>query len=332
MDKLRVGLVGLGFMGAGHLENLKLLEEKGFPVRLTAICDVDGKKLNSANAGYALYRDINEMLKNEDLDMVDICLPTYLHAATSVQAMEAGLHVFCEKPMAMNADECQQMIDASKKTGKRLMIGHCLRYWDAYEYLKEVVEDGRYGACTSAYFFRGGVTPTWSWENWLMQKDKSGGCLLDQHVHDVDVVNWLFGLPVAVSSVGINKIAGGGYDAVSTNYIYTDKVVNAQDDWTINGGGFGFEHTYRVNFEKGAIIFKDNKTTVHPVGGEAFEPKLSGESGYFKELRLFLGLIQETKAFDYIKLLESHLDSIRLAEAEQLSCDRLGEKIGIINL
>jgi predicted dehydrogenase len=219
------------------------------------------------------------------------------------------------------------MIETSKKTGKHLMIGHTLRYWDAYELLKATVEDGRFGACTSAYFFRGGGTPVWSWENWLLTKEKSGGCLLDQHVHDVDVVNWLFGLPEAVASVGKNTIPGSGYDAVFTNYCYPDKIVNAQDDWTINGEGFGFEHNFRVNFEKGAVIFKDGKTTVYPNDEPSFEPEFDGEAAYYKEMRLFLGLLQDASAFDAIALLESHANTIRLAEAEMLSCDKNGERV-----
>jgi predicted dehydrogenase len=224
---------------------------------------------------------------------------------------------------------CQQMIDAAKRIGKKLMIGHTLRYWNTYEYLKSVIDSEIYGKCVSAYFFRGGVTPKWSWENWLLTKEKSGGCLLDQHVHDVDAINWLFGMPKAVSSVGRIVFEGSGYDAVSTNYIYDGIAVNAQDDWTINGGGFGFEMSYRVNFEEGAVIFQKGVTTVHPNNGEAFVPELTEESGYYKELRLFVEYLQDLESFNCIPLLESHRDTIRLAEAENESCDNGGVMVAL---
>ena len=342
MEVLRAGLTGLGFMGAAHLHNYGELSKNGVPVKLVAVCDTDENKLNVTEAAkgninigsakldlsqYNLYTDIKRMIEKENLDIVDLCLPTYLHGPMAIEAMESGVNVFSEKPMAISSAMCQQMIDTSERTGKRLMIGHTLRYWDSYEYLKSCVEDKRYGACVSAYFFRGGGTPVWSWNNWLLQKEKSGGCLLDQHVHDVDLINWLFGLPEAVTSIGKVVNIGNGYDVVSTNYIYGDKVINAQDDWTINGD-FGFDYTYRVNFETGAVVLKDGATTVYPADAPKFAAELHGESGYYKELRLFVeNLTGKSHSLDFIGLLESHRGSIRLAEAEMESCDKNGDKV-----
>lgn len=98
--------------------------------------------------------DMDDMLKNEQLDFVDIALPTYLHAEASIKAMEAGFHVLCEKPMALDSRQCQEMIAASQRTGRTLMIAHCLRFWPEYECLKAAVDDGRYGRVTSACAFQ----------------------------------------------------------------------------------------------------------------------------------------------------------------------------------
>jgi predicted dehydrogenase len=95
--------------------------------------------------------------------------------------------------MALNVEECKAMIDASEKNNKKLMIAQCLRFFPQYEYLKECVETNRFGRVTGAYFFRGGATPKWSYNNWLLKKEISGGALLDQHIHDVDTINWIFG-------------------------------------------------------------------------------------------------------------------------------------------
>jgi len=337
---MRVGLVGLGSMGSAHLTNYLLMKEKNEGVELVAICDVDEKKLSSKDATmgnlnvsksefdlspYKCYTCMEEMISKENLDFVDLCLPTHLHAPMAIKAMELGAHVFCEKPMARSSKACDEMIATAKHTGKKLMIGHTLRYWDSYLFAKDYIDREVFGKCVSGYFYRGGSTPRWSWENWLLTKERSGGCLLDQHVHDVDAIVWMFGLPKAVSSTGANIIPGSGYDIVSTNYIYDDgKVINAQDDWVINGEGYGFDMLFRLNFEKGALIFENGKLMVHPEDGKAYEAELDGSNAYYNEIILFTKLIKGDNPFDYITLLESHRDAILLAEAEEKSADNGG--------
>lgn len=338
MDRvLRVGLVGVGFMGRGHLDNYIRLEKEGFPVKLVAICDVDEEKLYGSKevkgnldvgngkydmSKYNIYTNVDEMLEKEDLDYIDTPLPTYLHAQVAIKALNKGLHVLCEKPMALNTIDCQKMIDAAKANNKLLMLGHCLRFWPAYEYLNETVKTQRYGEVISGYFFRGGCTPIWSYENWLLKEDKSGGALFDQHVHDVDTINWIFGKPKAVSTIGKKVISGSGYDAVSTNYIYEDrKVINTQDDWTINGD-FGFEMSYRVNFEKGCIVYK-GKVTDYPVDGKKFEPELVNEDGYYREIKYFINCVLNNEPVT-LNLPESNMETIRIAEAEKESADNFG--------
>lgn len=331
---LKIGLIGLGFMGRGHLSNYVKLEAEGFPVKLTSVCDVDPEKFTLARingnlevgdapsdmAQYALYTDMEEMLNQEDLDCVDIALPTYLHAKAAIMALNKGVHVLCEKPMALTGADCAAMIDASERSGKKLMTAQCLRFWPEYEYLKDTVATSRYGKVLGAYFYRGGGTPKWSYENWLLTKERSGGCLLDQHVHDVDMINWLFGKPEKVSTIGRNVIEGSGYDVVSTQYSYADgKVVNAQDDWMLNGD-YGFEMLYRISFEKGNLIYQGGKLKVNPHDGEGFEPELPKEDGYYREMKYFFNAVMEDTPIE-IAAPDSTRDTILIAEAEQRSAD-----------
>lgn len=339
---LRVGLVGLGFMGRGHVACYKRLEEEGAPVKLVAVCDVEpsrleGRDIVTGNIGvgncvdlsaYARYSDMNEMLRKEELDCVDIALPTYLHAGAAIAAMESGCHVLSEKPMARSLEQCEAMIAAARATGMKLMTAHCLRFWPAYEYLKECVDSGRYGQVVSAYFFRGGETPKWSWQNWLLDGTLSGGCLLDQHVHDVDMVNWLFGMPQAVTTNAVNVIEGSGFDAVSSRYIYADgKIVCAEDDWTI-GGKFGFDMAYRVNFRHGNIHFSRGKVMVYPEDGGGFEPALSSDDGYYREICYFIDCMLNDKPTDRCPE-QSTRDTILLALAEQLSAEKGGAVVNV---
>lgn len=336
----KVAIVGLGFMGRAHLANYVRLESEGAGVRLVSVCDIDEAKLKGQGSGgninvgsgdydlskYSLYTDLENMLDNEKIDYLDITLPTYLHAETSIKALNRGLAVLCEKPMALTTTQCREMIDAARANGRPLMVAQCLRFWPEYQYLKQCVDDGRYGRVVSGYFFRGGETPTWSYQNWLLDKNKSGGCLLDQHVHDVDTINWLFGLPERVSTIARNVIPGSGIDALSTNYMYSDgKVINAQDDWTLNGD-FGFEMTYRVNFERANLVFRAGTLTVNPNDGKAFVPELPQDDGYYRELRYFIDCLRNGHLVDVANP-ESTMDTIRLAEAELQSATNGGELV-----
>ncbi len=333
---LRIGLIGLGFMGNTHLENYMRLEQEGQPVQVVALCDMDPAKLQGpATAGnietvggaidfsrFNRYASVEEMLASEQLDAVDITLPTFLHEQISVQCLNHGLHVLCEKPMALTPEACDNMIAAADRNGKQLMVGQCLRFWPAYVRLKEAIDGGEFGAPTSAYFFRGGSTPTWG--PWLLQKDKSGGALMDMHVHDADMVYWLFGMPQAVSAVGRNVVPGSGYDLVSAHYRYAGgPVVSAQADWTLQGD-FGFDMTYRVNFERGNIVFKDGVVKVNPNEGQGFEAELSADMGYYYQLKHFV----ESLAAGHPIATSTGRDTrgtIALVNAEMNSADRGGE-------
>ncbi len=335
---IKVGLVGVGAMGSGHLTNYLRLMREGVDVKLVAICDVrpeqlerkDNTDLNISikqetfEAEYNKYTDFYEMMDKEEMDYIDFAVPTYLHAKMAIEAMEHGFNVLSEKPMALNVAECEKMIETSMRTGKLLMVAQCLRFWPAYEQLKKLVDSGEWGRVVSGMFFRGGSTPIWSFEDWLRKKEKSGGALLDQHIHDVDTINWLFGTPESVSCSAINVIPGSGYDAVSTNYYFADgKVINAQDDWTINGDDFGFEMIFRVNFEKGAAILTREGFKLMPVGGKAYTPDMPEDDGYYREMLYFLDCLKTGKKPENC-MLTSTMETIHIAHAELESADNHG--------
>jgi predicted dehydrogenase len=339
---IKVGLIGIGFMGRGHLDNYIRLEKEGFPVKLVAICDIDKDKFENkfvpgniavGNGAYDfskyhLYTDIDEMLEKEDLDYVDTPIPTYLHAEIAVKALNKGLSVLCEKPMSLCSEKCMKMIEASEKNNKKLMIAQCLRFWPAYEYLKECVETGKLGKVLSGTFFRGGSTPKWAYKDWYLKKELSGGALFDQHIHDVDTINWLFGKPKSVSTIGKNVIKGSGYDIVSTNYIFDDGIVIcAQDDWTLNGD-FGFQMRFRVNFEGGNVVYENGKVNVHPNNSKGFMPDLSKDDGYYREIKYFINsLINNTPIITADP--RNCMETIKIAEAESKSADMGGKFVDL---
>ncbi|NIK70530.1 Gfo/Idh/MocA family oxidoreductase [Paenibacillus sp. BK720] len=339
---LKIGLIGLGFMGKTHLENYLRLEREGAPIRVVALCDVDEAKLNGGGSGgnidtssenaidygrFNKYTSVQEMLDSEQLDAVDITLPTFLHRDVTTQCLSSGVHVLCEKPMAMNAEECDAMIAAAEASGKQLMIGQCLRFWPAYVYLQELVRSGKFGSVTNAYFYRGGGTP--SWGPWVLVNEKGGGALLDMHVHDTDVVNWLFGKPEAVSCYGRNVIAGSGYDIVSTHYRYADnKIVSAHVDWTLNGD-FGFEMGFKVNFEHGNVQFDGVSVKVNPNDGAGFTAELPADQGYYYQQKYFTEALVQGLPLDTATP-ESTKASIEIVTAERESADQRGAWISVL--
>lgn len=336
---LKIGLIGFGFMGRMHFDNYERMMAEGRPVKLQAICDIAIEQLKNGKAdgnmatskeiydlsAYALYDDIERMLASEELDVIDITLPTPLHADLTCSLLERGYHVMCEKPMARRTADALRMAQTARQTGKKLMIGQCLRFWPAYQYLQQCVTDKRYGEVTAGYFYRGSGAP----KGWFLNEETSGGCLLDMHIHDTDVVHWLFGKPERVSTVGNKVMAGTGYDTVSSHYRFADgKVINAQADWTLEGD-FGFEMGFRVNFEKANIVFRDNVLKVNPNDAPGFVPELSDDSGYYGELVYFTDTV--LSGGDIIVCTpESAAQTLAIVEAEKRSADLGGEWVPLV--
>lgn len=339
---LKAALIGVGSMGRGHLDNyVRLLNEKS-EIKLVAICDVRPEKfqnskgtLNIKGVGdstydfslFHTYTDMDEMLEKEELDLVSIALPTYLHCEATVKCLNKGINVFCEKPMAMNAEQCQLMIDTAKKNNKKLMIGQVLRFWGEYEYMRKAVQSGEYGRPVAGYFFRGGSTPSESWNQWLMKKECGGGAIYDQHVHDVDIIQSIFGMPKAVSTLAQRLIDTSSFDTLSTNYYYDDMVINAQNDWTLSGTPF--MHTFRVNFTGGTMIMDETGFRVAKTGEEFHTPDdYCTENGYYKEIVYFADCIMNGKE-NTVNAPESCKKTIELVHKEIESAENGGKVVSL---
>lgn len=337
---LKAALIGLGGMGRGHFDNYKRLMKEGAPVKLAAVCDIDPAKFKIAKVDFNIdgivsekqdfssfnqYTDAAEMLEKEKPDLVSIAIPTYLHAEMSIRCLRAGANVFCEKPMALNPADCQKMIDTAKECGKRLMIGQCLRFWGEYEAAKKLIESGELGKPIGGYFWRGGGSPAPDISNWYLHREMSGGALFDQHVHDIDMIQYLFGMPRAVSSVGRAVFPESGQDTVSTNYIYDgDYAINAQDDWTLKGHGFSM--TFRINFEGGTLYMDHAGFRVSKADGTTFTPDYDKDNAYYKEIKYLINLIQNGGE-NTVNPPEQSLLAIKIASAEALSAYNHGSVV-----
>ena len=334
---LRVGIAGFGFMGQTHYKCWKAV--KGAEV--VAICDVnpnivEDTKRAVGNIGdteqaidfssLQIYTDFEEMLESGELDAVSITLPTSLHAEFSIKALASGVNVFCEKPMALNVEDCERMIAEAGDSGKVLQIGHCVRFWPEYAKAKEIVDSGDYGRVIAATFQRLGAAPTWSIDNWFLDEKRSGGMALDLHIHDTDFVQYLFGVPRAVCSFGA-KGPDGGLLHIVTQYLYDDdKVVTAEGGWGMMPA-FGFEMSFNIMLEKATLVYdltREPAFRVCPAEGEAFTPEVQEGDGWLLEIEHFARAVRGEKV-EEITTLEQSRDSVRIVAAEKESAKKMEE-------
>lgn len=245
-EKIKVGIIGCGGIANGkHMPALKSLDN----VEIVAFCDVVRERAEAAKEKFgtpesAVYTDYQEMLKDESIVTVHVCTPNRSHSFITVDALHAGKHVICEKPMAINAAEAKKMLDAAKETGKILTIGYQNRYRQDSLYLKRACENGDLGDIyyARALALRRRAVPTWG--VFLNEYEQGGGPLIDIGTHALDLTLWMmdnYKPKMVVGSVfkklGDQKEAG-----------------NAWGDWdpeeyTVEDSAFGY-----IVMENGATI------------------------------------------------------------------------------
>ncbi len=328
---LKAGLIGFGGITKAHRVGYKRLEELG-KVKLTCAYDIEpdafAKKVatnldnvnNTTCADIRFYTDLDEMLQTEALDFVDICVPTFKHKELSVLLLKRGYNVLCEKPMALNFAQCNEMISAARESGKELMIAQCLRFYPEFEYIKSVIDAERYGKVLSASFYRLSPPPIWGWQNWFMDYERSGGCITDLHVHDIDIIRYLLGEPSAVSCRAIDECSR--YAAAQTSLFYGNTPISAIGDWTRTG--VKFSAGCNISLEGATIIYDDGKLTVYPKDGASpFSPDIRVLDGYTGEIEYFCSVVSGEIKNTRNPATSAAL-SVKLIEAMKQSADNGG--------
>jgi predicted dehydrogenase len=290
---VRVGLVGIGFMGWIHYLSYK--KTKG--VKLTAVCTRDERKLGGDWHGIkgnfgppgeqvdlsnaTKYSDYGNLLADPAIDLVDICLPPNLHASASIAALRAGKHVFVEKPMGLTTAECDKIMKAVEKEGKQVLVGHCLPFLPEYAYARAAIAGGKYGKLLGGHFKRVISDPLWLKDFW--DPTKVGGPLVDLHVHDAHFIRLLFGMPTAVTSQG--RMRGDVVEFCVSQFQFADpSLVVSSATGVINQQGRSFTHGFEIYLEKATLYFDlavlaGGKMQITPLTlingkGKAEQPKL----------------------------------------------------------
>lgn len=327
-------------MGRMHYRCWKALED----VKITAICDNNADAVLGSGKGQGniagaegevdlrdvtVYSDPEKMFAHEKLDAVSITMPTHLHAVSTIKALDAGVHVLCEKPMALNLADGMRMMEAAERKRKVLQIGHCIRFWPEYVKAKEIIESGAYGHVITATFQRLSATARSKDGTWFSNEEQSGGMVYDLHIHDTDFIQYLFGIPASVCSHG--AVAPTGSIAhIVTHYRYNDdKLVIAEGGWAMIPS-YGFEMKFLIVMEKAAISY-DNKCMptlkLYPAEGEPIVPKLGKSDGYSQQIEYFARRIRGEYVSPVITPRQAW-NSLCIAEAESESA-RKGIRVDI---
>jgi len=265
----KVGLLGLGTMGRRHLEAYRSLPGVEVVTRTSA---------RFSNLHHdALYR---AMIEDPELEALDICLPTGLHAPVTIAALDAGKHVICEKPMALTVEDCGRMLQARARNKGILMVAHVLRFWPAYRVLHDAVAGGTYGAIHAASFRRRSGLP--SWGPWLLRPEESGGAPLDLLVHDFDQALWLFGAPESMTARTV-----GSANVIECSLRYRDGLeVAVAGGWYTDNVPFAME--FDLQACEGELHYADDHLQLLRPSAAPTEIVLPQEDPYATQLAYFL--------------------------------------------
>lgn len=259
---LNVGIIGCGFMGTMHANCYKNLEG----VRLAAVADLCAEKAQALAEGTdaVIFTEGKDLIAQADLDIIDICLPTYLHAEFALLAMDKVKYLFIEKPVTLTVAESEALLAKQAETGCQVQVGQVIRFWDEYVALREIVTSGKYGKVVNANFRRISPTPTWGWNDWLRNPTLSGGAAQDLHIHDIDYVLSLFGEPNQVFSVKNCRSEKNSY--VNTLMVYEDHPVTVEGTWDLPES-YPFQATFRVVFEDAVVENSGGKFMLYTANG-----------------------------------------------------------------
>jgi predicted dehydrogenase len=336
---VRIGLVGIGFMGWIHY----LAYQRSQSAKLVGFTSRDPKKLagdwtgiqgNFGPPGEQIEMDklrtwdsLEKMVLDPDIDVIDICLPPFMHLDATLLALENGKHVFCEKPFALNASDCQKMLDAARAADRQVLVAHVLPFMGPFAYATQLVQNETYGRPIGGYFKRVISNPTWIPD--FFDPARVGGPMIDLHVHDTHWIQMLFGSPTEVTAVGTKSGAVAKYAQVVYRFADPEIAVSSTSG-VVEAPGRPFTHGFELHLEKAMLQFEfaaytDGTETV-PLrvlthDGQVIHPELAASdeiAAFTAEIDEMAKCVRDKRAS---KILDGELaaQAISIAEAIQRS-------------
>jgi predicted dehydrogenase len=309
---LRIGVIGTGVIATGS--HLPAIARLGGLLELVAVADVRPAAAEQAAQTYGVdaYTDYRQLLDRKDIDLVDICTPEFLHREQTLAAAAAGKHIHCEKPMAMNAAEGDDMIAACKRAGVRLMIGHSRRFTPRYQRIREAIDEGAIGPVRfvrenerrpiafpalpeSSVSLWTAAGESGQAKPWTKLATYTSGAAMTNAVHEMDLMRWFAGSePVAVYAESRITDPEGEVDDFFTCMVrFANGATGASEVINRLPPDHGLYHMAEVIGDEGSIRAFDSKMTPLEIGtatgfahprnwsgllhiGEAYENELRG--------------------------------------------------------
>ena len=261
----KIAIVGIGGMGTVHYNNYAQIE-KAEVRAVVGPSESDRKK--AEKWGVKIYPELESLLQEEEIDLIDICTPTFLHVEHALQVLSAGKNVIIEKPIALHREDAERIFALASETNSLVFVGQVLHFTKEVEILKEAVQSGKYGKVLDAYFTRLTAAPNWVQGGWMFDKEKSGLLPFDLHIHDLDLIVSLFGRPESYSYKASGRDQSQFKEHYRFNYNYGDLNIGAEAAWY--NANYPFTACWRVYFEKGLLV-NEGELIFYPAEGEPLE-------------------------------------------------------------
>jgi predicted dehydrogenase len=304
----RVAVVGFGFMGITHTLNIL----KNRDLKLKAIVDINPDlieknlkssigNLSTGNidadglAGISKYSNLDECLRMEDLDSVNICTHVNLHYEMAKIALLNDKHVFLEKPFCLNVKQAEELIALAEQRKKTLMIGHVVRFMPPYQKLKQWVDNKEFGELKFLSLSRFCGLPSWGQWKDKNVKELSGGALFDLVIHDIDYANYIMGMPSDIECSYLpGKYTRHDYISAVWSYLKSDVHVKIDGGFTFHSN-FPFQASYMAQFEKASILFTSMKGDIIQIADDTSIKEVpAGDigDGYYNEIAYFANCVK----------------------------------------
>ena len=254
----RILLVGFGGMGHVHYVNIQRMDN----AEIVGITGTEHDRKAAEKTGLPFFLSITEGIQKLSPDAVDITTPTFLHKLHVMEALECGVDVICEKPLALSASDAAEIYRTAEDKGLRVFPALVMRYTKEFAVLSSLIHNGEYGKLIKADFHRLSPMPEWTAGNWLFDKDKSGLIPFDLHIHDLDMIYALFGEPECIDSYAPVDIKTGFPCYYSIEYGYENLSVHAEAGWLRTS--MPFTSGWRMIFEKAVAVNEDGRISIYP--------------------------------------------------------------------
>ncbi len=293
---IRVGIVGAGLIAKQHAASV-VRHDNATLVAIGALERDAADQLAAKYEGVRSAGSLDELLDAGDIDALIVATPTDTHEMLACQAMQRGVHVFVEKPMARTLDSAQRMVDCARETNRVLAVGHVIRYFPEYQAMHRTIESGSLGQIAAATFGRQCQQPDWAADGWHTSMERSGGVVVDMMIHDVDLVRWYFGEPERVYARALGSDRYNGLDyAVATLTMPNGAVCQLTGNWAEPAG---FSQYAEICGSEGMLTYdsrttsemafarhssSDNATALPPPPADRRDPFLQQQADWFGQI------------------------------------------------